>query len=428
MNLYSGQGTVNADIGEVTGRVNTYAWEAHVAANTANLVIGDMHLPGDPSYFNAGGSVTIAGDLNFGGEDLAIVARTNILTAPGAGSINTSSGIGNGGNITMVAGANFTTNGPASGSNNTTTTLTLTGGTSAGGYIDLNGAISGSNAAITVLDSSSSSPGDNGGNITLIAFGGTGSSAGRIALPSNIAVTTGGSNNGTNGDVNIIAGARTTSGGTGVSTGDINTSGGTGGGGAINIATRTPNISGGAIKILNGSILPGSGTFAAGAAQGTSANVGNLNSGGANITVFAGTTLMAGSINADATIANVNGGQINLTAASVISPPSAPGSLKINGNVSANGNGTGSGGLVNIVYKNSLAGNPLIIGGTSIGDNYINGNVSANAGLSGATGGSVRFNSSTTSTTLKINLIGTISADGNTNDGTIIFTSAWDKV
>ena len=86
VNIYSGGGTANADIGKITGRINTHAWEAHVKAHTDNLIIGDMDLPGDPSYFNTGGAVTIAGNLNFSGEALAIVAATNIVTAAGAGT------------------------------------------------------------------------------------------------------------------------------------------------------------------------------------------------------------------------------------------------------------------------------------------------------------------------------------------------------
>ena len=182
LNLNDGSGSVNANIGNVTGAVSTTASEEHFSADTNNLVLSKINVSGDPSYFNTGGQVTIASDLVFKGEDLAIIAKTNIVTAAGAGIISTGSNTGNGGNITMVAGANFTSSGAAQGSNNKAATLTITGGTSAGGYIDLNGNISGSGVAINSLTSASTAAGGNGGNISLVAYGGTAVSAGQVSL------------------------------------------------------------------------------------------------------------------------------------------------------------------------------------------------------------------------------------------------------
>ena len=92
LNLNSGSGVATANMGNVTGAINTNAGEAHVLAATQDLIIGNTNLSGDPSYFNTLGEVTIAGNLNFSGtRTYAIVANTNIVTAAGAGSINTSS-------------------------------------------------------------------------------------------------------------------------------------------------------------------------------------------------------------------------------------------------------------------------------------------------------------------------------------------------
>jgi filamentous hemagglutinin len=230
LNLNAGTGTATVNIGNVTGAINTYAGTAHVTADTANLILGTMDVSGDPTYYNTGGAVTIATGLSFSGQALAIVAETNIITATGAGAVDTSSNSGNGGAITMIAGAAFTSTGAASGSNDTTSTLTITGASATGGYIDLAGSISGSGVAITSLTSASSNSGSSGGNITLAAFAGTGASAGTITTPSGITITSGGSGTGTNGNVSIIAGGTS---GTSIHTGSITTTGGTGSGGSV---------------------------------------------------------------------------------------------------------------------------------------------------------------------------------------------------
>ena len=269
LNLNAGTGVVDVNAGEITGTVNTTAGAEHLSAATANLILGNSFISGDPTYYNTAGAITIAGTLNFSGQDLAIVANTNIATAAGAGSINTSSSSANGGNITMIAGVSFTSTGGASGNNNTTSTLSNFAATAAGGKIDLN-----SGTAITSLNSASSHSGSSGGNITLIAFGGTGSGAGTITLPSAVTVTSGGAGGGSNGNITIIAGA---SSGTSISIGPINTTGGSGTGGNVYLLTAAPTITGSPI-ITNGTLSGG--TFTGGAIKGANIYAGAITAAG----------------------------------------------------------------------------------------------------------------------------------------------------
>jgi len=400
VNLNSGSGIAAANIGKVTGAINTNAAEAHVSAATQNLIIGNTNLSGDPSFFNTAGDVTIGGNLNFSGQDLAIVAQNNIVTAVGAGSIRTSSPTSNGGNITMIAGADFTSSGAASGSNNKAATLTVSGGTTAGGYIDLNGNISGSNAAISSFNSASNAANGNGGNVTLVAYGGSASSAGVVNLPSSVTLISHGSGSGSNGSVNIIAGANS---GTAISTGKVDTTGGTGGGGNITLATQAPVISGAPVMtIKNGSITNGT-SYIGGTVNSASISTAALSSPGGVITITAGADVTTGKITNNGVGANAAGGTINITAAK-----NGPANLQIKGDVNANGVGTGAGGIININYMSS--GSFLV--GANGANNFVKGAVSADAGASGINGGSVTI-TNTAANSLDVDLTGSISANGS---------------
>jgi len=396
VNLNSGTGIATANIGNVTGTINTNAGEEHIIASTANLILGNAVISGDPSYFNTSGAVTIAGNLNFSGQDLAIVAKTNIVTAAGAGAINTGSNTGNGGNIIMIAGANFTTSGPASGSNDTTTTLTVNSGTSAGGYIDLSGSISGSGKAISSLTTASSFPGGNGGNLTLVAYGGSGPSAGRVNLPIAVTIATGGSGVGKNGVVNIISGATSN---TGISIGGINTTGGIGGGGNINLATQTPTISGAPnMTILNGSITNGA-TYIGGTTNASSITVGALSSSGGTITIRAGGAVNSGAITNNGSGAGHSAGNVTISAANGVNV----------GIINASGLSGASGGSVSILST-----------GQAIVDTLINAE-----GSGAGNGGSVTTSSATLVSNSK-NSIGNsidVSASGTGTGGTVSITT-----
>jgi YVTN family beta-propeller protein len=330
LNLYSGCGTVDVNVDQITSVVNVHAGEAHVVAASNNLTLGTMDITGDPSFYNSAGSVTIDGSLAFPGQSVAVVAKTNIVSGV-TGSINTSSGIDNAGAITLVAGAKFTvspgdtssthTSGQNFGAGDTVNTVKITGGTTTGGFIDLTGGTgAGGGTAPMTLNSTSSSgaPGhQDGGNVTLVAYGGTGANAGTINLPapnSSAEIVTSGAGAGANGNVTMIAGSKT-SGATAINTGGMNTLGGSGAGGVVTLSTALPIITGGtSVSIFSGAIQAG-GKFAAGAIQPTSITLSNdaNNNNGINasqITISAGKNLSwfgSGNLAADLTDPNIYG-------------------------------------------------------------------------------------------------------------------------
>src|SRR5262249_25940758 len=121
LNLYSGRGSIFANVGEVTGKLNNYGRESHVYTDVDTLTLGNVCMTGDPTFYNTG-NITINGNLDVG-SDLSILAGGDITTTSGVTLIRARSGGGDGRNITIVAGANL--------SNGGTTSPTLPGGTAA---------------------------------------------------------------------------------------------------------------------------------------------------------------------------------------------------------------------------------------------------------------------------------------------------------
>lgn len=297
---------MNVSVDRLNGTLNMTGSTARVTAFTPDMVLGDIALSGDPTFYNTGGAVTIASSLSYSGQNLAIVAASNIVSATGAGSIDTSSSTTSGGAITLIAGASFTTSGSSGQQGpDSTSTLTITGGSITGGYIDLTGGIgSGTPGAtpIRALTSKSSAINGNGGNITLAAFAGTNTNAGAIVLPAAVPITSGGYGTGANGNVLVLAG-RTS--GTAISTGSIVTTGGASGTGSITVKNATPIASLG-MTVTNGAVT---GAFNAGGAQSGSVSTGALTAAGADV------RLLGGSYSASGSIA---GGNVQMTSASAI--------------------------------------------------------------------------------------------------------------
>jgi hypothetical protein len=239
---------VNIHVHDLVGRVNITGSEAHVSASTDTLTLGDINLSGDPTFFNRLGDVLIGGNLIFGGQALAVVASRDIISNGGGPAILTSSAVANGGEITFVAGVDFTSTGPNSGSGDTTSKLVLDKGSGTGGKIALNTA-----NPISQLDSSSSKLNGSAGNITMVAFKGSNADSGTISLPSSVEVRAQGNGTGSNGSVTMIAGATS---GTAINIGAVRNNGGAAGTGDIILRAATPTISAGA-SILNG-VLTGS--------------------------------------------------------------------------------------------------------------------------------------------------------------------------
>lgn len=191
-NVFSGEGKVNINVNELTGMVNITGGCAAVYAATDNLLMGNIALSGDPIFANSLGDLTLPTNLVFNGQDLALIARGNVITGASVTAIDTSSNTGDGGDITIVAGANFAA--PVG------FTTTITGGSSTGGKIDLLTGV-----PIPSITSSATGGTGNAGKIQLIAFSGSGVGSGTLLLPQAMGISAN-SFAGDGGDVTLMAG------------------------------------------------------------------------------------------------------------------------------------------------------------------------------------------------------------------------------
>lgn len=373
VNLNGGTGAVTVDVGQLTGTVNTKACSVHLNAATSNLELGNTSISGDPSYYNAAGSITIGSSIAFAGQDLAIVASQDIYTTSSTPiSISTANSQGNGGSITLIAGARVSTTGGSQASNNTTSTLTVFGPSSTGGAIDLT-----RNGGLTHLSSASTGSTGNGGNVTMIAYRGSGVNSPLTLTPGSInssssVTSVEGSPGGKSGNVLMIAGAQTSNPSqpiSAISTGFIRTLGASSSGGAVTISAAQPTITGGSgvVSIRNGTILSGSGGFASSTANGTTA--GTINIGG---------IIDARTVN----ISSTNNGNIVLS--STVSGTSTTIAAGGSGNISQNYYGLGilspsitlSSGSGNIGSSGSSPQGALTISGGAHGPTSLSVNIS----------------------------------------------------
>lgn len=382
MNLTSGDGAVEVNVGTLQGRVNIKAGLAHVTAQTDNLVLGDMLLTGDPSFYNGqpNGDIEIAGSLVFNGDDLAIVASRDVKTVVGCSScvIDTSNSIGRGGHITIVAGADFTVqtlSGPPQGDpypaggvvNNSTpigpndanTVLNITGPSASGGKIDLATVAIGGIISSTTVTSASTITDASGGNVILVAFApasaATASAPGTISLPPTSIIETGGgtyvgtgTQPGNSGNVLIIAGAGM---GNSINLGAINTNNTqgvpltSGASGFVSINAAQPIIVGSScpsctVQIQAGTLInPLSGSFAP---NYTNLQKGNIVVGNVHTTyalqVIGGGSVTLHDITVDLPVAGAGPGVVIAAGAGVATHTNADaGRVIIDGNIHTNG-------------------------------------------------------------------------------------------
>jgi len=214
VNLNSGVGTINVDVDNVTGIINSTGSAVHVKTSTDNLILGKQCLAGDPTYFNDSGSITITGDIVVG-EALAIVASGDIVTTGGVTQIVARDGLGQGYEINIIAGANVTgsvadpttsisTTPPVSG--NTTGSIQFSGMSAGGGSVDFSASTN------LLIDSSSTASTFVGGNVTIASFG-DGVTNGNILLSATSNINASGFAGATAGDVVVVAPGAITLGG-----------------------------------------------------------------------------------------------------------------------------------------------------------------------------------------------------------------------
>ncbi|MBS1994864.1 MAG: hypothetical protein JSS86_01080 [Cyanobacteria bacterium SZAS LIN-2] len=410
LNLHAGGGTVNVNVEQLTGNVESDGSAVHVSANTDMLHVGTQCLTGDPTYYNTGdiqlnGSITAT-------EAITILAGGNI-TASGLSKIEARDAGGQGYNITIIAGAPGL---KSSGSGDSTTGV-QTPGTAAngtvsfnqpvsinavgtGGYIDLSGA-----SSSMQINSNSTKAGLDGGNIFIGAYGNAPANGGEVNSGM-ITLRTGGTINasagagGTGGVVGIYSGCRT-SGATAITVGSIS------GASTVHIQVQTPEPIGTTNWSFgtNGAQGPGTGmqgSLNLGIGQGGINLAGPINASGA-VTILGGnggdTISLGGAIttNGPATLATT--GSINLLAGISASAGIA---------IVAGGDVAAGGSVGNTLKTNTVAGIPgdiTILAGEQYTFNTVK--ITTNPLVHSTTGGRVELASTFDS----------ISTVSNTTDG-----------
>ncbi len=247
--------TLNARNSVTVSADSTNVQNSSVTAGSYSVTSGGTIQIGNG--INVSGSLTLLTTQNIDIRN-SIIAPGGILMVAGeeikvilppANSVISTSAVGQGGDITMVSGANFT---------QTATTVTVTGPSNAtdNAAVDLT-------FGLTALDSRGTGLNASGGNITLVAYTSTGNSAnGGVFTDSVLNITTGGTGTGSNGNFVVVAGRN--DGGQGIALGNgVNTSGASNNGsGDVTLHTRTP-ATGAVLSKVNGGIA--SGTFLGGA-------------------------------------------------------------------------------------------------------------------------------------------------------------------
>jgi hypothetical protein len=298
LNLYSGSGAIEGNVGNVTGVLNTVAGIEHFYSASETLTIGNNCITGDPTFANTTGDINIVG-LNTFGEAVAFLANGNIT-----GDANAKV-VANGFNVFMIAGANINLSaGPETNQvpgtpigGGTTATVDFTPGSGNGGNINLT-----ASGGSTVIDTSSSA--GNGGNIVLAALA-NGSTGGSIFLSTSSTVDASSTfTDGNGGNITLLAGASPATQTVTIQTGNIssNAGPGTGTAGDITLATALPTATGGSSVTFDslGQIIAGGpiagGTLTTNAQISAGAISNTAASGVGNVSITAGNAITTGAI------------------------------------------------------------------------------------------------------------------------------------
>ncbi len=204
INFNAGPGNVFVDYGNVSGVTNDTGNDVVVGANSG-LSIGNINATGDPLLFNVLGALTLNG-VNietFAGNPVSVVSGGNIVSQKGT-IIDTSNANGSGGNIVMIAGAQFVNPGlPGNG-----VPLKITGPSATGGFLDLTGGGAGPANTIKTDATGAGLLAGNAGSVQLVAFAGSGANSGEVAT-ANSATISAVSKGGAGGNVTIIGNSTT---------------------------------------------------------------------------------------------------------------------------------------------------------------------------------------------------------------------------
>src|SRR5262249_26507841 len=171
LNINAGDGNAGLSVGNLEGTLNARAGSLNAFAPAKTLVLGDLVIKRDPVIVNPSGAVNLTSQQNLQGNTL-IAAQTDITGPAGAGNFGVSVHNGqDGADLTLVAGANISR--PQQGG-----PITINGASSSGGNIDFSNL-----GSHFFLDTAKKPSGTNGGDLTLVAFRGSGGGGGKILLP-----------------------------------------------------------------------------------------------------------------------------------------------------------------------------------------------------------------------------------------------------
>src|SRR5262249_39085717 len=187
VNVNAGEGKSNVFVQNIPGLLNITTHDSSFGAHTPNLLLGNMKISGDPTWFNIG-NITLANNID-ATEDVAIFATGDIdLGAFRVTSDNNDAAGVDGHPITIVAGAKLVTTGaatgagvsnPPAGAAITGGTVQVVGGSASGGDILCNGCY---------ISSRSINSGVNGGRVLLAAYNGL-ASTGDVDLTNSLVRT-----------------------------------------------------------------------------------------------------------------------------------------------------------------------------------------------------------------------------------------------
>lgn len=284
LNLLSNKGIIQASMNDVRGVLNTIAGEAHVSTNSSTLVLGNLDLSGDPTYYNTG-PIQLTGNISVQ-ENLSILAGGNLSSTSGLTAITARGGDGQGYQIVLVAGAKLSPDcgncvSTLAGNPTTSGAITLSPSTPVGGDIDFS-------ASTGLQISANSTAGDkHGANVTLAAFA-NGATGGRITLPSNSSIKASGFGSGNNGNVTLLAGATT---GTAITVGNVDTNGGAGilaGTGKVQIITAQPTTAGNVDVVFASNGTPGAALIASSTVEAAGVVLANTITSKNEVTIITG--------------------------------------------------------------------------------------------------------------------------------------------
>lgn len=239
---------------------------------SSTISTSEMFFPGAVSLL-AHSNLTIQGNMTVPGGLLAMASGN--INLSGNFGITSASSTTNGGNIALIAGVDFTNN---------ITSVTANGASTTGGNVDLN-----TFGTLQQLTSATSANNSKGGDLTLVAYAGTG--GGQVVLPAAVTLTTGSSGtNGTPGSITLVGGANA---GNAINVGNISmASTATSSGGTLDVAvgnplntvtistnTVSPNNPFSTVTATNGNIVLGTITMLANSQTYISAQNGSVTTG-----------------------------------------------------------------------------------------------------------------------------------------------------